>query len=169
MAQRRARSPLRWVGYYLPAPCYTGTSWMGLRAALERMGWGMAVLFVGEQDWAAGDAPPPDSLPARCTRTNGLARGTAIFLDVERVEHVSPALRAYVAAWAAALAHNGRYRPALPPTRATRGRCAMPCARCCRMEGSLRSGSHRRPASPWPARRRTPESRVPRSGGVDST
>ncbi len=43
MAQRRARSPLRWVGYYLPAPCYTGTSWMGLRAALERMGWGMAV------------------------------------------------------------------------------------------------------------------------------
>ena len=28
-------SPYRWVGYYLPAPCYTGTTWTGRRAALR--------------------------------------------------------------------------------------------------------------------------------------
>ncbi|MFW5952088.1 MAG: glycoside hydrolase domain-containing protein, partial [Gemmatimonadota bacterium] len=62
-------SPYRWVGYYLPAPCYTGASWEGKRATLERMGWGTAVLFIGEQDWpdaetadSAGLRPPTDSL-----------------------------------------------------------------------------------------------------------
>jgi hypothetical protein len=49
----RQDSPYRWVGYYLPAPCYTGTGWTGQRAALHDMGWGLAVLFVGEQDWSA--------------------------------------------------------------------------------------------------------------------
>lgn len=133
MAQWRARSPYRWVGYYLSAPCYTGTSWTGRRAALERMGWGIALLFVGEQDWAADDAPPADSLPPRCTRANvtaergaadgsaaadaaaaeGFPRGSAIFLDVERVDSVSAALDGYVRAWAAQVVRDGRYRPAL--------------------------------------------------------
>jgi hypothetical protein len=49
----RDASPYRWVGYYLPAPCYTGTTWTGRRAALRDVGWGFAVLFVGEQDWSA--------------------------------------------------------------------------------------------------------------------
>jgi len=53
MQRWRAASPYRWVGYYLPAPCHTDASWVGRRAALTTMGWGMAVIFVGEQDWAA--------------------------------------------------------------------------------------------------------------------
>lgn len=129
-------SPYRWVGYYLPAPCYTGMSWTGRRASLRRMGWGFAVIYVGEQDWAAmghaSDTTPPVENP-RCTRANlterhgtahaaaaaasaaseGFPRGTIIFLDVERVEHVSVELAAYVRSWVGELLEHGRYVPGL--------------------------------------------------------
>ena len=38
-----------WVGYYLPAPCHKDPSWSGKRATLEEMGWGIAVVYVGQQ------------------------------------------------------------------------------------------------------------------------
>lgn len=41
-----------WVGYYLPdAPCHKDTSWAGRRATLTQMGWGLAVVYVGQQTW----------------------------------------------------------------------------------------------------------------------
>lgn len=40
-----------WVGYYLPAPCHKDDSWTGKRAMLHAMGWGMAVVYVGQQTW----------------------------------------------------------------------------------------------------------------------
>lgn len=43
--------PYEWVGYYLPAPCHSGTTWMGKRQRLADMGWGMAVIYVGQQTW----------------------------------------------------------------------------------------------------------------------
>jgi hypothetical protein len=129
-------SPYRWVGYYLPAPCYTGTTWSGRRDALHSMGWGFAVLYVGEQDWVGIRGLPQDTARvaqegARCTTANltadnasrhaaeaestaaadGFPTGTVIFLNVERVDRVSPALSAYVRAWAAALLERGRYTP----------------------------------------------------------
>jgi hypothetical protein len=138
MTTWRSTSPYRWVGYYLPAPCYTGTSWVGRRAALQRLQWGLAVLFVGEQDWAAMRAAPGDTVTAaaenpRCTRTNlnaataaanaaaadsvaaaeGFPAGTVIFLDVERVETVSPQLSEYVRSWSDALLELGHYLPGL--------------------------------------------------------
>jgi hypothetical protein len=128
-------SPYRWVGYYLPAPCYTGTTWSGTREPLRGMGWGFAVLYVGEQDWTQiqpGDtvAAPPG---ARCTPANltaahgaehagaageaaaadGFPGGTVIFLNVERVERVSEALATYVRSWTGALLDAGRYTPGL--------------------------------------------------------
>lgn len=145
-------SPYRWVGYYLPAPCHTGTSWTGRRAALQRAGWGLAVIFVGEQDWSASgleaeqvdpaaaevhDAETADSAaaagPPRCVTTNltaergradadaavqalageGFSPGSAVFLDVERVENVSDSLRTYVAAWTERMLEDGSYVPAL--------------------------------------------------------
>ena len=42
-------SPYEWVGYYLQAPCHRDPSWMGKRAILTTMGWGLAVLYVGQQ------------------------------------------------------------------------------------------------------------------------
>src|SRR5207237_3006824 len=40
-----------WVGYYLPAPCHNDDSWEGKRDTLSDMGWGMAVIYVGQQTW----------------------------------------------------------------------------------------------------------------------
>ncbi len=42
-------SPYEWVGYYLQAPCHRDPSWMGKRQTLTNMGWGLAVLYVGQQ------------------------------------------------------------------------------------------------------------------------
>lgn len=131
-------SPYRWVGYYLPGPCFTGTPWTGRRQALSEMGWGFAVLYVGEQDWSAIHPAPADTVPvaepgARCTTANLTAEngtahavaaeeaaaadnfpeGTVIFLNVERVEEVSPALATYVRGWFATLLDRGRYTPGL--------------------------------------------------------
>lgn len=60
-AWRAPASPYRWVGYYLPAPCHRDTSWSGRRATLSALGWGMAVLYVGQQTW---EGQPPPSAPA---------------------------------------------------------------------------------------------------------
>jgi hypothetical protein len=125
-------SPYRWVGYYLPSPCYTGTGWQGTRSRLESMGWGLAVLYVGEQDWAEilpEDQVLTDPSHPRCARPNltgargtehgrdaasvaaadGFLAGTTIYLNVERVENVSQDLAAYVRSWASAVLADGRY------------------------------------------------------------
>lgn len=46
-----ADKPYKWVGYYLSAPCHTDSSWEGKRETLSDMGWGMAVIYVGQQTW----------------------------------------------------------------------------------------------------------------------
>ena len=53
-------SPYEWVGYYLQAPCHRDPSWMGKRATLKAMGWGLAVLYVGQQTF---DGVPDIQLP----------------------------------------------------------------------------------------------------------
>lgn len=50
-AWRHKDVPYEWVGYYLPAPCHKGRSWVGKRDRLADMGWGMAVIYVGQQTW----------------------------------------------------------------------------------------------------------------------
>lgn len=47
----KSDSPYEWVGYYLPAPCHKDDSWSGTRERLANMGWGMAVVYVGQQTW----------------------------------------------------------------------------------------------------------------------
>jgi len=46
-----ADKPYKWVGYYLSAPCHTDSSWEGKRVTLSAMGWGLAVIYVGQQTW----------------------------------------------------------------------------------------------------------------------
>jgi hypothetical protein len=129
-------SPYRWVGYYLPAPCYTGTTWSGRRTSLREIGWGFAVLFVGEQDWRAMPGAPADTgavdnprcssahltaeqgsahadAAAAAALADGFPEGTVIFLDVERVERVSDELSTYVRSWVARMLAAGRYTPGL--------------------------------------------------------
>jgi hypothetical protein len=72
-AWRHADVPYEWVGYYLPsAPCHKGTSWGGKRQTLAEIGWGVAVVYVGQQPWgdvsvpaaAAAAVKPPKAKPA---------------------------------------------------------------------------------------------------------
>ena len=51
-AWRFPTSPYHWVGYYLYAPCHRDSTWMGSYAKVKAMGWGTAVLYVGQQDWS---------------------------------------------------------------------------------------------------------------------
>lgn len=53
LAWRQDGAPYEWVGYYLPsAPCHKGVSWSGKRQTLADMGWGVAVIYVGQQVWS---------------------------------------------------------------------------------------------------------------------
>jgi len=48
-----------WVGYYLPdAPCHKDSSWAGKRETLASMGWGLAVVYVGQQTWGRTPGKP---------------------------------------------------------------------------------------------------------------
>jgi hypothetical protein len=133
MASWREHAGYDWVGFYLPAPCHKDDSWSGRRDALERMGWGVAVVYVGQQTW--GKTPRPNarvSSGTTCatnlvsaergtvdaddaiTRTlaEGFAPGTAIFLDLEYMTTVPDAMRDYYVAWTERVLEDGRFRPA---------------------------------------------------------
>ena len=127
----RADSPYEWVGYYLPAPCHRDASWAGTRTRLERMGWGTAVLYVGQQMFEGTPDSVPQDGPILCSRTlltaaqgrgdardailkataEGFPTGTTVFLDIEKVNEVSDSLRAYFRAWQAEVLAEGRYVP----------------------------------------------------------
>lgn len=167
LAWRTSGAPYEWTGYYLPSPCHGDESWSGKRDTLTAMGYGLAVVYVGQQTWGRlpgaphlvatkvtarvrrtmgrGDArrtvwqritrtvmrratpPAPD---ATCnadfvsgargavdgadavTRAEreGFPRGTAIFLDLERMESIPQAMRDYYKAWVSAVLTDGRFR-----------------------------------------------------------
>lgn len=129
----RSNAGYDWVGYYLQAPCHKDGSWTGKRDTLEGMGWGLAVVYVGQQTWGkrrrSGKARPSgrtcaaslvtadqgqrdaDDAIAR-TASEGFPTGTAIFLDIEHMNTVPNAMRAYYTAWTARVLEDGRYRPA---------------------------------------------------------
>jgi hypothetical protein len=128
----RIASPYRWVGYYLPAPCHRDASWAGTRPLLERVGFGTAILYVGQQAFE-GAEPSEATAENRvlCSRTllttergradardaivrtaaEGFAPGSVIFLDVERMESIPPAMLAYYEAWISEVLAEGRYLP----------------------------------------------------------
>jgi hypothetical protein len=130
-------APYEWVGYYLPAPCHKDDSWAGKRETVTELGYGTAVIYVGQQAWgrttspsaaltkralkqgktcdaalmgaARGKAEAADAV--RKTAAEGFAEGTVIFLDVERMERVPQAMRDYYRAWVASVLADGRFRP----------------------------------------------------------
>jgi len=51
-------APYEWVGYYLEAPCHRDDGWSGKRTTLTNMGWGLAVVYVGQQSWGKDPAQP---------------------------------------------------------------------------------------------------------------
>lgn len=127
----REASPYEWVGYYLPSPCHRGTSWVGKRQEIEGMGFGTAVLYVGQQTW--DNVPEPEEEPERiiCARTllteeegrrngrdavqkmasEGFPAGSVVFLNVERMEQTPPAMLTYYRAWMEEVLEDGRFVP----------------------------------------------------------
>ena len=165
-----ADKPYSWVGYYLSAPCHNDDSWEGKRQTLSDMGWGMAVIYVGQQTWGrtpgqkvtvtryvtkrlrttvklksgkrvvrhvnkrvpvkvlvAPRASPNSSCSSQFVTASrgtadandaiqktvgeGFARGTVIFLDLERMDFVPKAMRDYYQAWTERVLADGRFTP----------------------------------------------------------
>ena len=74
MRKWKESSPYQWVGYYLPAPCHKDDSWSGTRERLEAMGWGIAVIYVGQQVWAGIPKNPGIAYITRTIRQGGRTR-----------------------------------------------------------------------------------------------
>jgi hypothetical protein len=103
------------------------------------MGWGVAVVYVGQQTW--GKAPRKlspaqaealrkrdtcatdlitvdegtrhaDDAVARAS-ADGFAKGVVIFLDIERMEQIPQAMRDYYKAWVARMLELKQYRPGI--------------------------------------------------------
>ena len=134
-AWRRA-GPYEWVGFYLPAPCHKDGSWSGKRETIAELGYGTAVIYVGQQAWGRTTSPSAAQTRRaerggkRCdaalmgaargrveaqdaiakTAAEGFAPGTIIYLDVERMERVPQAMRDYYRAWVARVLEDGRFR-----------------------------------------------------------
>ena len=137
--KRAPNAPYDWVGYYLPnAPCHKGSTWSGKRQSLIDMGWGLAVVYVGQQTWnrklrsltpaqldlqrRRGTTCNADFIGAergvedardaiQRARAEGFPKGTVIFLDIERMEQVPSRMRDYYRSWTAAVLKDGTYRP----------------------------------------------------------
>ena len=66
LAWRSSTAPYEWTGYYLPSPCHQDDGWSGKRDTLTRMGYGLAVVYVGQQTW--GRKPgAPHMIPVQVT------------------------------------------------------------------------------------------------------
>lgn len=121
-----------WVGYYLEAPCRKDHSWMGKRERLSNAGWGLAVIYVGQQTWNKPIARTTSTgndcstkfvngaqgkVDARhaiaMAKEEGFERGTVIFLDVEAMSVIPQGMRDYYRSWARTLLADGRYRPGI--------------------------------------------------------
>jgi hypothetical protein len=67
LAWRTGGAPYEWSGYYLPAPCHPDATWSGKRDTLMAMGYGLAVVYVGQQTW--GRLPgSPELMPVKLTK-----------------------------------------------------------------------------------------------------
>ncbi|HJQ21810.1 MAG TPA: glycoside hydrolase domain-containing protein [Gemmatimonadaceae bacterium] len=134
-------APYEWVGYYLPAaPCHKDKSWSGKRDTLVKMGWGLAVVYVGQQTWGrtprtltpkqlaalarkgvtcnadllSADRGAVDAVDAiRKTQAEGFPNGSVIFLDLERTEKLPARMRDYYKAWVATILKDARFRPGI--------------------------------------------------------
>jgi hypothetical protein len=131
-------APYRWVGYYLPAPCHKDESWSGKRQTLVDMGWGLAVVYVGQQTWGRTPRPLSAARTAALVKSGktcdadfispergvvdaddaiataeheGFPARSIVYLDLERMEKMPAAMREYYVAWSRRLLQDGRYRP----------------------------------------------------------
>ena len=69
MAAWKQSGEYEWVGYYLSAPCHSDKSWSGTRSKLLQNGWGLAVIYVGQQTWGKSYGPVTATKKVRVATT----------------------------------------------------------------------------------------------------
>jgi hypothetical protein len=69
MAAWKQSGEYEWVGYYLSAPCHSDDTWSGTRAKLLQNGWGLAVIYVGQQTWGKSYKPVTTTKKVRVATT----------------------------------------------------------------------------------------------------
>jgi hypothetical protein len=100
-----------WCGFYLaPSPSQKHTSWMSRFPFLRSMGWGIAPIYVGQQQ----PEPTPDNSAHNISAAQGsidgadavqlagaaaIPAGSVIYLDIETGNPIQPGLADYYRAW----------------------------------------------------------------------
>lgn len=121
MQQLWTDTDLTWTGFYLaPAPSQSNTSWMGHFAALRNMGWGIAPVYVGQQQpgrnspgshivtAAQGTVDAADAIALAVA--DGMSPGTVLYLDIETGGPIQSGLADYYRSWVQGVI-NGGFRP----------------------------------------------------------
>lgn len=123
MQQLWSSTNLTWTGFYLaPAPSHPNKSWMTRYAFLRNIGWGIAPIYVGQQQ------PEPnspgshnvnaaqgfiDAADAVMLATNaGIPLGSVLYLDIETGGPIQPGLADYYRSWTQGVITGG-FRPGL--------------------------------------------------------
>jgi hypothetical protein len=102
-----ANTNLVWTGYYLaPSPSHGDATWMGTRAKLQKAGWGIAPIYVGQQIIRPGSLNPSTATgavdgkqAASLLAYEGFIPGSCVYLDLENGPPIPQPLRDYAAAW----------------------------------------------------------------------
>ena len=122
MAWLKANTNLSFVGFYLaPAPSRPNSEWMPRRAALAAQGWGLAPVYVGQQETSqpgshllsAAQGTVDGGAAVNLMQEAGFASGAVVYLDLEQGGAVSPQTAAYAGAWIDAVKASGRCTPAV--------------------------------------------------------
>ncbi len=133
----RGASPYAWTGYYLSAPCHRDASFLGRRAALAAIGFGAAVLYVGQQTWeGVAAASPAGGATVDTVAAPGTARAPARALA--RAPVAAPATARTARLWAQA--QPAAPAPTPPGVRA-HGQPALAAATCSRTLLSAAQGA----------------------------
>ena len=127
--QRIFRDPYVFCGYYLNSPCHRDKPvghwdpWMGNLQTLKDIGWGLVVVYVGQQVKGASKCSQ-NTLTKSQGQTDGidaiqkalsdnLRSGATIFLDVEAVDVMPQAMLEYISGWFSQLLNDGNYKPGI--------------------------------------------------------
>jgi len=114
MSWLRANTNLVWCGYYLVAPSHHDSAWVGKRAHLSAVGWGIAPVFVGQQVIGPGSHNPSAATGAADgdqavaeLQQDGFAPGSCVYLDIKNGPPLTDLQRDYVASWCDTVQQGG--------------------------------------------------------------
>jgi hypothetical protein len=118
MGWLKKNTNLTWCGFYLgKAPSHPDTSWMKHKPDLDKQGWGIAPLYLGQQVTGPGshnvtlEQGTKDGADAISLMQHaGFSAGTYIYLDLENGKPFPDDQHEYVAGWIDAVI-AGKYQP----------------------------------------------------------